>query len=499
MTSPENAWPFPLHRKYWSEERSIAATIVRVRLVDLFGLYSYDLPHIPQTLGRTPILYGENGLGKTNILRILFHLLSAAPNRGHRTALARIKFKSIEVFLSNDIVVRAIRPSERLIGAARLEVCRLVSKGLEILGAWDWYPDDDPNRESAQKWWSQIDPATRRKINEKNVSHKERNRAIQSLLYTVIEKESNPLESEDAFLDALRENVPPIYFLTADRILMSDNVSKEGAKFLTAEPAGRGMTAELMVTKGRERALNEAIGMTSRTLSQLGVSATRQGSKSMHSIYEDLISRLASRGISDLPAAHQSISDLKRRLQELSEQYGLFEKYGLAPQFSGPQLAKLLDRTKPHDWSAAAAILTPYVESLTEQANSLNGTYQIIDTLVSTVNEFLYDKSLNFSLGDGMVVRNRLGEALEPSDLSSGEQQLLLLFCHITMAHDSGGIFIIDEPEISLNIKWQRRLVNALTRLDPSENLQFFLASHSMEVLTKHRESVISLEDSRNG
>ena len=472
-----------------------AAAIVRVKLEALFGLYTYEIPSATAGLSRTPILYGENGLGKTNILRILFHLLSSAGNRGHRTNLGKIKFRRVDIFLSNATIVSALRTGEKLDGAMRLQVERQVDASRELLGAWDWYPQDDPAREASQKLLAHLDPATIRMFAE-TTSLKERTRAIQSMLVQRIEKESNPLESEEAFLRALRENIPPIYFLTADRTLSSDQVASD---VITArDTETRVMRPEAMVSMGRERALSEAIAMASRHLSQLGVRATRQGSRSMHSIYQDLIKRLASRASSKGGRTSESISSLTKRLLELSGRYDMYAKYGLAPQLHGEALVELLAAVRPSERSVASEVLRPYVESLTRQANSFALAHAVIDTLVSTVNEFLYDKSLEFSLGEGMLVRNRLGDVLEPRDLSSGEQQLLLLFCHITIAHDSGGIFIIDEPEISLNIKWQRRLVDALLHLDPSENLQFVLASHSMEILTRHRDSVVTLQEAVN-
>lgn len=474
-----------------------AAQIIRVKIDSLFGLYTYDIPSPTTTMGRTPILYGENGLGKTTILRILFHLLSPAGNRGHRTALGKIKFRSIEVYLSNKIVVTAIRSSESLDGGMRLEVSRRSKTAKSLLGAWDWIQEDDPNREASQRWFANVDPATIRLLSRKTPS-KERTRAMQAALFEYIEKESNPLVSEEAFLQALRENVPPIYFLTADRTLSSDRVGREA--FMVPDIDARGMRPDAMVTKGRERAIDEAISLASRRLSQLGVRATRQGSRSMHSIYQDLIKRLASRSNSKSRSAPQSsIEDLTERLLDLSTRYDMYAKYGLTPQLHGEELVKLLSNVRSTDLMVAGEVLRPYVESLTEQANSFAQAYSVIDTLISTINEFLYDKSLEFSVGEGMTVRNRIGTELKPRDLSSGEQQLLLLFCHITIAHDSGGIFIIDEPEISLNIKWQRRLIDALWRLDPAENLQFLLASHSMELLTRHNESVVVLQESVNG
>jgi predicted ATP-dependent endonuclease of OLD family len=53
---------------------------------------------------------------------------------------------------------------------------------------------------------------------------------------------------------------------------------------------------------------------------------------------------------------------------------------------------------------------------------------------------------------------------------------------------------MIDEPEISLNIKWQRNLIKALVDITDGESTQFIFASHSMEILSVHLDKVIRLE-----
>ncbi|WP_146055604.1 AAA family ATPase, partial [Streptomyces malaysiensis] len=55
-------------------------------------------------------------------------------------------------------------------------------------------------------------------------------------------------------------------------------------------------------------------------------------------------------------------------------------------------------------------------------------------------------------------------------------------------------IFVIDEPEISLNVKWQRSLVDALLGCAKGSEIQLILASHSIELLTAHREQVVRLK-----
>lgn len=472
--------------------QSPAITIVRIRLEGLFGLYDYDIPGEGRTLSRTPVLYGENGLGKTNILRILFHLLSPADKAGHRTALGEIKFRKVEVALSNSIIVRAFRTGESIEGAMRMEVARDASGSDELLGAWDWYPKDTTARETSQRWLAHLDPAAAQRM-AKAPSTAEARRQLESVFVSFLAKESDPLVGETVFLAALRQHVPPVYFLTADRILSSDHVERDRYAALPTDP--RRMRPEEMVAKGREHALNEAIGLASRRFSQVGIRAARKGSGSTHTIYRDLIKRLASRRSKKAPRTAQALEDLTTRLLALSSRYSLYSQYGLAPHLDGQSLVTLLANVRPTERSVATEVLRPYVESLTESARDLDAAYNVIHTFVSVVNGFLYDKTLEFAVVEGMVVRNRLGDLLQPKDLSSGEQQLLLLFCHIALAHAEGGLFIIDEPEISLNIKWQRRLVDALLQLDTAKNLQFILASHSLEILTRHREGVVALQE----
>jgi len=91
------------------------------------------------------------------------------------------------------------------------------------------------------------------------------------------------------------------------------------------------------------------------------------------------------------------------------------------------------------------------------------------------------------------MIANKLNKALEPANLSSGEQQLLLLFCYVLIARDQPSVFMIDEPEISLNVKWQRQLVQSLLDITAYSKIQFIFASHSVELLSQHRGRVVQL------
>ena len=142
-------------------------------------------------------------------------------------------------------------------------------------------------------------------------------------------------------------------------------------------------------------------------------------------------------------------------------------------------------------YSLAADILATYIESLESRLDAVTPIYNMLDKFVSIINGLLRDKVISFKLGTGFYIVNMNGDPLLANQLSSGEQQLILLFCYVIVARDQPSIFMIDEPEISLNIKWQRKLVQTLLDMTDGENVQFIFASHSMELLAQHRDKVV--------
>lgn len=70
-----------------------------------------------------------------------------------------------------------------------------------------------------------------------------------------------------------------------------------------------------------------------------------------------------------------------------------------------------------------------------------------------------------------------------PFELSSGEKQILIMITHLIFYEDrtSPGIFIIDEPELSLHLGWQEIFVNSIREASP--NTQFILATHSPTII----------------
>jgi|GEM_PF-6133562 len=70
----------------------------------------------------------------------------------------------------------------------------------------------------------------------------------------------------------------------------------------------------------------------------------------------------------------------------------------------------------------------------------------------------------------------------------------MLLFCNTITTLDSPNIFIVDEPELSLNIKWQRKLLDSLVNCIGNKPVQYIFATYSMEILSRHMDKVVKLK-----
>ena len=73
------------------------------------------------------------------------------------------------------------------------------------------------------------------------------------------------------------------------------------------------------------------------------------------------------------------------------------------------------------------------------------------------------------------------GDVLTPYQLSSGEKQMLVILLTVLVQDNKHCSLFMDEPEISLHIEWQQRLINLIRSLNP--NVQIILTTHSPAVI----------------
>ncbi len=76
---------------------------------------------------------------------------------------------------------------------------------------------------------------------------------------------------------------------------------------------------------------------------------------------------------------------------------------------------------------------------------------------------------------------SQIGETLVPYQLSSGEKQILAILLTVLVEDHQPYVLFMDEPEVSLHIEWQKRLIELILELNP--NVQIILTTHSPAVI----------------
>lgn len=75
----------------------------------------------------------------------------------------------------------------------------------------------------------------------------------------------------------------------------------------------------------------------------------------------------------------------------------------------------------------------------------------------------------------------QIGETLVPYQLSSGEKQMLAILLTVLVEDNRPYVLFMDEPEVSLHVEWQQRLIDLIRELNP--NAQIILTTHSPAVI----------------
>lgn len=457
--------------------------ISQIRITKLFGLYSYTLPD-EASFTNASILYGDNGVGKSTILRLAFHLLSGAPDRGHRTALYKAKFESLEIDLTSGHRIAA-----KFINYDNKERPRVLSlsikQGAETLVIWDYVP------KRLQEGLHSIESEAYVEIGPDGTPVVRRRRRIRT------PEEPARMRGEQAYIEALKAISPTIYILNAERRLDSDAVADPSDEVELRRVMHYEEPRKIhdLVTRSREIALTQALSAASKWVAKKAVQSANRGSENVHSVYSNVLKHLV-----ETPKSHKDeaaapdITSLIKQLTSIEAKTEQLAQYEFATQLSTADFKKALNTRSVAKRTLSANLLIPYINSLDGRLNAIDSIYKITNRFILTVNSLLTDKSIYFKLSQGFSFKNKNGEVLDASQLSSGEQQLLLLFCYVLVARDTPSIFMIDEPEISLNIKWQRQLIQSLLDITSESRIQFIFASHSLELLSQHRNRVIKLQ-----
>lgn len=460
-------------------------SINNIIIKGLFGQYDYNIREQNKKdldISKLLILYGDNGCGKTTILKLVYNLLSLGYHRGSHnlSEIYRIKFNSMSIIFEDGYSFNATRNKSEYIGDFSLTI----EKDAKIISEYKY-----KGKSSAR----------RNVFMENGVIITDE----QGYTRSNIINDNNKIIKIKKFL---QERNSFIYYLTDKRKMLSTSDIRQNYMDLRDQDSSElYINNSVMESKNnvfksdnyQDDILILTLRKAERWIRDKNILSSLKGDEDTNTIYKNIIRRISDYdNKQNKNNLNHEQNTILATLNEISSKSKSYSEFGLTSIIEYTDFEHIINYCSPEKKAIINQVLDPYVSGLSAKMDALKELYDSINTLVNSVNSYFNGrKFLTFHINNGFKILGINKDEIEPNQLSSGEQQLLLLFCNALLAKDTATIFIIDEPEISLNIKWQRKLIDSLLDFSKNGNVQYIIASHSMEILATHRNNVGKLEN----
>lgn len=80
------------------------------------------------------------------------------------------------------------------------------------------------------------------------------------------------------------------------------------------------------------------------------------------------------------------------------------------------------------------------------------------------------------------------------TELSSGEQHEVVLLSELLFKATENSLVLIDEPEISLHVVWQKEFLNDIKEIIVLKNIDIVIATHSPQIINERWDLTVNFE-----
>jgi len=181
---------------------------------------------------------------------------------------------------------------------------------------------------------------------------------------------------------------------------------------------------------------------------------------------------------------------------DLREKLGLLEKERTRLKDAG-----LLDKEDDMGFlpreeigSNTKDVLTVYVQDVEKKLSVFNEIAKKIDLFKTIINKrFLY-KKIKISKEEGFSLDALNGKQLPLTKLSSGEQHELVLLYQLLFKVKPDALILIDEPELSLHVAWQKQFLKDLQEITKISSFDVLIATHSPQIIHDRWDLTVDLK-----
>ena len=443
------------------EEKIVILSKLTVK--KLYGNYDYDVKFNADVT----LLYGTNGCGKTTILNIITSIIT-----GSIYKLFSYKFEKIVLnyYDERDNKIKK-----------RVSLIKKIEDNIEI--------DFQEQMQNIIK--IQMPEERRHRVDSLDALYLEEYPVLKEIrkefnyVYLALNRAA-ALSNNDEYYYMKRRR----FFIEEDSIIEPDRIAPE-IRYVESLINRRYVNATTQTNKinneFRNSILKSALDVNIQTdlgkfLSDFNVSALRKTD------------------ISEIKNSYMKIlSDLQIISEEEKKQYAVFfDNYSklLKNVSSKMELTNMFSLfTAYNEMKKIQRIVDIAADAEQQKADIMHP----IELYLDTVNEFIstsdFEKKIDININGRVYFKTNDSENyLSIQYLSSGERQLLVFFANLIFGvkDTSSGIFVVDEPELSLHLSWQKVFVKKA--LEVNSNVQLIFATHAPEIIGKYRDRAEKLQ-----
>lgn len=187
-----------------------------------------------------------------------------------------------------------------------------------------------------------------------------------------------------------------------------------------------------------------------------------------------------------------SQEDLNLSLRNLEEKRERLQKVGLLDLQNQPHI-NIIDEEQDEK---IRDVLQVYIEDSRQKLDVYDELADRIDLFIKIVNERFLKKKLTISRNEGFHFEStKNGKDIPLKSLSSGEQHILVLYYELMFKIKPGTLLLMDEPEISLHIAWQKRIISDLQEILKLTPMEIIIATHSPAVIGSNWDLTVELNE----
>ncbi len=188
-------------------------------------------------------------------------------------------------------------------------------------------------------------------------------------------------------------------------------------------------------------------------------------------------------------ASREPYDDLEERLQDLDRRRTELMNAGILDTETEEPVA--LPEGGELDKSMAQ-ILSIYADDNDRKLSSLSSLLRRITLFKELIDERFTTKDVRTNRANGIEVTYQ-NRKVPIEALSSGEQHQLVLFFELLFEIKENALILIDEPELSLHVAWQKKFVGDLMKIIDLNKFDVILATHSPQLISRWTDLVVEL------